>query len=246
MKKTAIIVDDEELARESLKSALADFEDVEIAAECANGFEALKMVNELKPHILFLDIQMPKLSGFDVAELLGKDAPLIVFVTAYDEYALKAFEAHAVDYLLKPVNKERLAKTIRHIDDSLFYRRGQAVPEALYDYKKHQQPLQRLVIHDRGRIKVILADNIVYIQAQDDYVLVQTKSESYMKYERMSRLESLLDQNIFVRIHRSYIINLNYLREIENRSKDSRTAILKNGREIPVSRSGYKLLSRLF
>ena len=246
MKKTAIIVDDEELARESLKSALADFEDVEIAAECANGFEALKMVNELKPHILFLDIQMPKLSGFDVAELLGKDAPLIVFVTAYDEYALKAFEAHAVDYLLKPVNKKRLAKTIRHIDDSLFYRRGQAVPEALYDYKKHQQPLQRLVIHDRGRIKVILADNIVYIQAQDDYVLVQTKSESYMKYERMSRLESLLDQNIFVRIHRSYIINLNYLREIENRSKDSRTAILKNGREIPVSRSGYKLLSRLF
>jgi len=246
MKKTAIIVDDEELARESLKSALADFEDVEIAAECANGFEALKMVNELKPHILFLDIQMPKLSGFDVAELLGKDAPLIVFVTAYDEYALKAFEAHAVDYLLKPVNKERLAKTIRHIDDSLFYRRGQAVPEALYDYKMHQQPLQRLVIHDRGRIQVILADNIVYIQAQDDYVLVQTESESFMKYERMSRLESLLDQNIFVRIHRSYIINLNYLREIENRSKDSRTAILKNGREIPVSRSGYKLLSRLF
>ena len=246
MKKTAIIVDDEELARESLKSALADFEDVEIAAECANGFEALKMVNELKPHILFLDIQMPKLSGFDVAELLGKDAPLIVFVTAYDEYALKAFEAHAVDYLLKPVNKKRLAKTIRHIDDSLFYRRGQAVPEALYDYKMHQQPLQRLVIHDRGRIQVILADNIVYIQAQDDYVLVQTESESFMKYERMSRLESLLDQNIFVRIHRSYIINLNYLREIENRSKDSRTAILKNGREIPVSRSGYKLLSRLF
>jgi len=246
MKKTAIIVDDEELARESLKSALADFEDVEIAAECANGFEALKMVNELKPHILFLDIQMPKLSGFDVAELLGKDAPLIVFVTAYDEYALKAFEAHAVDYLLKPVNKERLAKTIKHIDDSLFYRRGQAVPEALYDYKMHQQPLQRLVIHDRGRIQVILADNIVYIQAQDDYVLVQTESESFMKYERMSRLESLLDQNIFVRIHRSYIINLNYLREIENRSKDSRTAILKNGREIPVSRSGYKLLSRLF
>ena len=246
MKKTAIIVDDEELARESLKSALADFEDVEIAAECANGFEALKMVNELKPHILFLDIQMPKLSGFDVAELLGKDAPLIVFVTAYDEYALKAFEAHAVDYLLKPVNKERLAKTIRHIDDSPFYRRGQAVPEALYDYKMHQQPLQRLVIHDRGRIQVILADNIVYIQAQDDYVLVQTESESFMKYERMSRLESLLDQNIFVRIHRSYIINLNYLREIENRSKDSRTAILKNGREIPVSRSGYKLLSRLF
>jgi len=210
MKKTAIIVDDEELARESLKSALADFEDVEIAAECANGFEALKMVNELKPHILFLDIQMPK------------------------------------HYLLKPVNKKRLAKTIRHIDDSLFYRRGQAVPEALYDYKMHQQPLQRLVIHDRGRIQVILADNIVYIQAQDDYVLVQTESESFMKYERMSRLESLLDQNIFVRIHRSYIINLNYLREIENRSKDSRTAILKNGREIPVSRSGYKLLSRLF
>jgi len=246
MKKTAIIVDDEELARESLKSALAEFEDIEITAECANGFEALKMVNELKPQILFLDIQMPKLSGFDVVELLGKDAPLVVFVTAYDEYALKAFEAHAVDYLLKPVNKERLAKAIQHIDDSLFYRRGQAVPEALYDYKKQQPLVQRILIHDRGRVQVILADSIIYIQAQDDYVLLQTENESFMKYERMSRLESLLDQNMFIRIHRSYILNLNYLKSIESSSKDSKTAVLKNGTKIPVSRSGYKLLARLF
>ncbi len=246
MKKTAIIVDDEELARESLKTALAEFADIEIIAECANGFEALKVVNDLKPQILFLDIQMPKLSGFDVVELLGKEAPIIVFVTAYDEYALKAFEAHAIDYLLKPVNKKRLTKTIKHIDDSIFYRRGQAIPEALNDYKKHQLPLQRILIHDRGRVQVILAENIIYIQAQDDYVMIQTANGSFMKYERMSRLESLLDPNIFFRVHRSYILNLNYLKKIESYSKDSKTAVLKNGKEIPVSRSGYKLLAGLF
>jgi two-component system LytT family response regulator len=246
MKKTAIIVDDEELARESLKTALAEFADIEILAECANGFEALKMVNDLKPQILFLDIQMPKLSGFDVVELLGKEAPIIVFVTAYDEYALKAFEAHAIDYLLKPVNKKRLTKTIKHIDDSIFYRRGQAIPEALNDYKKHQLPLPRILIHDQGRVQVILAENIIYIQAQDDYVMIQTANGSFMKYERMSRLESLLDPNIFFRVHRSYILNLNYLKKIESFSKDSKTAVLKNGKEIPVSRSGYKLLASLF
>ena len=241
-KKTAIIVDDEELARLSLKLALEEFDDIEILAECANGFEALKKVQEIGPQIIFLDIQMPKLNGFDVAELLGKDAPLIVFVTAYDEYALRAFEAHAVDYLLKPVNKERLAKTIEHINDFLFYRRRQELPGALNEYRRNHPPLQRILIYEQNRVHVIFTDSITYIQAQDDYVLIHTEQDSFLKYERLSRLEGLLDPQFFLRIHRSYILNLKYLQKIETFSKDSKVAVLRNGVQLPVSRSGYRRL----
>ena len=241
-RKTAIIVDDEELARISLRLALEKFADVEILAECANGFEALKKVRELKPQILFLDIQMPKLSGFDVVELLGEEAPLIVFVTAYDEYALRAFEAHAVDYLLKPVDEKRLKNTLEHIDDHLFFRRSQDLSEALNSYRQTQPPLQRLLIHDRSRVHVIPVDQVIFIQAQDDYVLIHTAQESFLKYERLSRLENMLDPQQFLRIHRSYILNLKYLKKIEPVTKDSRVALLSNGQQLPVSRSGYKRL----
>lgn len=242
----AIIVDDEELARESLKKALGAIGGIEIIDECRNGFEAVQAVNRQKPDILFLDIQMPKLDGFDVVELLGSDAPFIIFVTSYDEYALKAFEAEALDYILKPAKPERLQKTVDRVREQLKLAAAPHPTETFIDKHRHSTgPLSRVLIRNGSDVLIIPVEDIIYFEAQDDYVKVYTGDKAHLKTERMSRLEKMLDPQYFCRVHRSYILNIGFLKKIEPYTKDSRIAILKTGQRLPISRSGYNRLMEL-
>jgi two-component system LytT family response regulator len=241
----AILVDDEELARTLLREYLAEYPDVEIAAECANGFDAVRNIIELKPDLVFLDIQMPKLSGFEVLELIPHDLA-VVFVTAYDQYALQAFNVHAVDYLLKPFTKERFAETMRLVRQRLQGRDSKVLDQLVHSVRQREKPLQRVLIRNGSQVHVIPVDQIEYVEAQDDYVAFVTKGKKHLKQQRLSEVEEQLDNARFVRIHRSYILNLDYLARIELYAKDSRMAILKDGTQLQVSRSGYeKLKARL-
>jgi two-component system LytT family response regulator len=243
----AIIVDDEDLARESLKEVLERFDDIKIINECTNGFEAVQAAQRLKPDLIFLDIQMPKLDGFDVVELLGKETPLIIFVTSYDEYALRAFEAEALDYLLKPVKPERLQQSVERVREQFQLKNSKPFETLIDKHRNFQAPLSRILIRYGTEVFIIPADDIIYFEAQDDYVKVYTHAQgkSYLKSERMSHLEKMLDPQFFCRIHRSYIININFLKKIEPYSKDSRLAILQNGKKLPISRAGYNRLLEL-
>jgi two-component system LytT family response regulator len=243
--KRVIIVDDEPLAREGLKLALQSCDDVQIIAECSNGFEAIEALRKLKTDVLFLDIQMPQLSGFDVLELLGEEAPLTVFVTAYDEYAVKAFEAQALDYLLKPVQAERLKTTLRRIDRYLERGQRPAPGSALKAMPSSMQPLMRILVREQSQIKIIPIDEVLYLEAQGDYISICTASQSYLKYERLSQIERRLDSQNFIRIHRSYIVNLDFLKKIEPYSRDSRLAVLRNGKQLPVSRAGFERIKQV-
>jgi two-component system LytT family response regulator len=238
------IVDDEPLARGILREMLAAHEDIEIAAECANGFEAVKAVADLKPDLLLLDIQMPKLDGFDVLELVGREIP-VVFVTAYDEFALRAFDVHAVDYLLKPFGAERLADALVRARERVASRERPAIEPLLNSARAERSPLQRILIRDRADVHVIPVGKIDYLESQDDYVAVKANGRTYLKEQTLAELESLLDTAAFVRIHRRYILNLSRLAKLELAVTDSRIAILTDGTQLPVSRAGYARLKEL-
>ncbi len=239
-----VIVDDEDLARAILREYLAGHSDIEIVAECSNGFEAVKAASECRPDLLFLDIQMPKLNGFEVLELI-EPAPAVIFTTAYDQYALRAFEVHAVDYLLKPFSAQRLAQAL----ELARQRPGQAerapIAELVQDVRRHNKPLERILIRDGSKVHVIPAEKIDYFEAQDDYVCIKTGGKEHLKQETLANLEELLDQGRFIRIHRSYILNIERLARLELYAKDSRIAILQDGTRLPVSRSGYSRLKPL-
>lgn len=239
----ALIVDDEELARNYLRELLAAHEDVEIVGECRNGFEAVRAVGELVPDLLFLDVQMPKLDGFEVLELIEAQ-PAVIFVTAFDEYALKAFEAHAVDYLLKPFTAERLAEALDKTRRSS-PGRPPAAPALSAAARPPGTGLKRLVVQDGGRIVVIPVDELDYVLAQDDYVALHSRGKSWLKHQTISGLADALPVDQFVRIHRSTIVRLDRLARIEPYTRDSRIAILRDGTELPVSRSGYKRLREI-
>ena len=240
---SAIVVDDEPLARQILREYIGKERSIEIVAECGNGFEAVKAVNEAKPDLLFLDIQMPKLSGFEVLELLDHK-PIVIFVTAYDEYALRAFEVHAVDYLLKPFSDERFHDVVGHVHEMIRRHEKQPIDRVSADLKA--SPLKRILVRDGSRIHVIPTDKIEYIESSDDYVSIARGDETWKKQETIGNLEKQLDPGRFVRIHRSYLLNVDCLERVELYAKDSRIAILKGGRRIPVSRAGYqKLRERL-
>ena len=242
----AIIVDDEALARESLKTALEPFEDIDIIEQCANGFEAVQAVQRLQPDLVFLDVRMPKLDGFDVVELLGNDAPFIIFVTSYDEYAPRAFEAEALDYLLKPVKAERLEKAVERVRERFQLKNSQPFENLIDKHRDFLGPLTRILIRNGTEVVIIPVNDVIYLEARDDYVKVYTRQgKSYLKSERMTRLEKMLDPQYFCRIHRSYILNINSLKKIEPYSKDSRLAILENGQRLPISRGGYTRLMEL-
>jgi two-component system LytT family response regulator len=240
-----ILVDDEAASRESLKDILKSYQEILIAAECVNGYEAIKEIKEKNPDLVFLDIQMPKLDGFDVVELLGKDAPLVVFVTAYDEFALKAFEAEALDYILKPVRDDRMKKVIERVKGLISGQESRSLESVIDIHRSRLTPVSRVLIRDGVHVHVIPTREIVYFEAQDDYVMIYTDSRSYLKSDRISSLEGILDQTQFCRIHRSYIINVNHLSKIEPYSKDSKRAVLKNKKTLPISRSGYTRLMTL-
>ncbi|MBN2725388.1 MAG: response regulator transcription factor [Deltaproteobacteria bacterium] len=244
MKKLkTLIIDDEELARESLKELLENFEEIEIVGMGSNGFDAVRMVQSSPVDIVFLDIQMPKLDGFDVVSLLGDNTPVIVFVTAYDEFALRAFEVHAVDYILKPVEEERLRECVTKIASDIS---GGKHP----DYRnvlesRYTEKLDRIVIRDGATVNIVPVDEISHIEAQDDYVLIVTRNGSYLKNDTVSNLADVLPARDFVRIHRSFILNINYLVRIEPMTRDSKIAVLKDGTELSVSKTGYSKLIRL-
>jgi len=242
----AVVVDDEELARTVLKEFLAGHADVEIVAECANGFEAVKAVAELRPDLLFLDIQMPKLDGFEVLELVGREVA-VIFVTAYDEFALRAFEVHAVDYLLKPFSPERLAEALDRARGRLDGAgRGAGPVHALVASARPEghRP-ERLAVRDGARVHVIPVHTLDYAQAQDDYVSLHAGGKSFLKEQTLAELEDALDPARFVRIHRSFVVNLERLARVEPYGRDSRIAILTDGTRLPVSRSGFARLSEL-
>ncbi|PWF48691.1 LytR/AlgR family response regulator transcription factor [Massilia glaciei] len=232
-----IIVDDEELARAVLREYLGSHADISIVAECANGFEAVKAIAELAPDLVFIDIQMPKLNGFEVVELAGSKTRY-VFVTAFDQYAIKAFEIHAVDYLLKPFSQQRLDEALAHARTQLG--NASALEAVVRATALRNKPLERVLIRDGARVHVIAAASIAYIEAQDDYVQIRSDGKSYLKNQPLSELESQLDPAVFLRIHRSYLLNIACIRRIEPSGKDSHTAVLLDDTRIPISRSGYQ------
>lgn len=237
-----VIVDDEEPARMAVRQDLEAVGDVEIVGECANGFEAIKAVSELKPDLLILDVQMPKLDGFEVLEVIGRDVP-VIFITAYDEFALKAFDVHAVDYLLKPCSVERLREAVGRARA----RTAMAVAPTVLRHaaRRPGAPLERVIIRDGADVHVLPVGKIDYVEAQDDYVSFQAAGKAYLKEQTLAELETQLDPRRFVRIHRSYILNIERLAKVELYAKDSRIAILQNGTKLQVSRSGYQRLQQL-
>jgi two-component system LytT family response regulator len=238
-----VVVDDEELARGVLREFLSAHPDIQIVAECSNGFEAVKAVTELHPDLLLLDVQMPKLDGFEVLDLIGGDVT-VIFVTAYDSYAIRAFEVHAVDYLLKPFSAERLAEALDRARQRVQSR--EKVPADLLSADRSRRaPLERILIRDRSDVHVIPVEKIDYLESQDDYVAIRSAGRSYLKEQTLSELEAVLDGGVFVRIHRRYILNLSRLAKIELAMKDSRIAILTDGAKLPISRAGYLRLKEL-
>jgi two-component system LytT family response regulator len=246
----ALLVDDEALARSLLRELLGGFPEVEIVAEASNGFEAVKLAGELAPDLVFLDIQMPKLSGFEVLELLGDEAPAVVFVTAYDEYALKAFEVHAVDYLLKPVDPERLKTALERVAARVGAGGAMAGPAELAQ-RLHRsaappgRPLARVLFREEGRIHVLPVERIDFVEAQDDYLSFASAGKRFRKQQTLGDLETQLDPSRFVRVHRSYLLNVERLSRLDLYAKDSWIAILADGTKIPVSRSGHQRLREL-
>lgn len=240
----ALIVDDEELARKLLREMLASHPEIEIAAECANGMEAVKAAGEHKPDLLFLDVQMPKLTGLDVLELIDPAGVSVVFVTAYDQYAMKAFDVHAVDYLLKPFSRERFEAAL----DRAKNRKSDARPDAVSlaaAARPAGQYLERIVVKDGTKVALIPVRKLDYAEAMDDYVSLASEGKKLLKQQTISSLEAALDPALFVRIHRSYLVNFERVARIEPYGKDSRVAVLSNGVKLPVSRTGYERLKKL-
>ncbi len=237
----AIIIEDEELSRKLIISYLEDFNEIEIIRECANGFEGIKTINELNPHLVFLDIQMPKLNGFEMLELLD-NIPEIIFITAHNEFAIKAFEFNAVDYLLKPYSKERLIEAVKKAIDRIKSQRpadkniGKLINQSFGDI------IERVVVKTGSKIKVIPVQKMHYLEAQDDYVMIYTEDSKHLKQATMAFFETHLDPKQFIRVHRSYIVKIDQVVQLEPYEKDNYVAVLKSGAKIKVSKSGMKNL----
>ena len=238
----ALIVDDEELARRLIREYLQGHADIEIVGECENGLDAVKQIVALAPDLVFLDIQMPRLTGLEVLELTGRRAG-VIFTTAYDEHAIKAFELHAVDYLLKPFSKARF-------DDALARARTLHAPapgtpalDALV--ARRTAPLERILIRDREQVHVIAIEQVECIEAQGDYLAIHVEGKCHLKPQRISEIEEQLDATRFLRVHRSFIISLAHLQAIERPGPDRHAARLRSGKRVPISRSGYEKLRTL-
>jgi two-component system, LytTR family, response regulator len=239
----AIVIDDEPLARDILKKFTADIPYLQIVGECSNGFEALKLIQQLKPDLIFLDIQMPKIDGFELLEVLD-EKPEIIFTTAYDQFAIRAFEMNAADYLLKPFTKDRLVSAIQKVSDRI--QNNTKKENALVKLQQHIEsarvPLSRVVTRLGSKITVVPVDKIWYIEAQDDYVMLYSEMGNHLKEKTMRYFEQQLPPGTFVRVHRSYIVNLTQIIGVEPYTKDTRLVILKCGAKLKVSEEGYKNL----
>lgn len=239
-----LIIEDEQPAIDLLSYYLKDIKEIELLGVCKDGFEGLKAINEQKPDLVFLDIQMPKLTGFELIELL-EHKPMIIFTTAYDDFAIKAFEVNAIDYLLKPFSTERLNQAIEKVVESKQSPESQK-PDynklSEYNVSKPNEPLKRIVVKKNHQIKLIHVEDVFYLEAQDDYVMIYTKDARYIKQATMKYFESGLNSDKFVRIHRSYIVNIDEMKQLEPYEKESYLAILKNGAKLKISKTGFKNL----
>ncbi len=235
-----LIVDDEPLARRLVREYVLAHDDVEVIAECDNGFDAVKRITDLQPDLVFLDIQMPRLTGLEVLELTQRHHG-VIFTTAYDQYALKAFDLRAVDYLLKPFSQSRFDEALEKARTSLGRESA-----ALKDLA--QQPagkLERLLVRDRNQVHVLPLDKVECVEAQDDYIRIISQGRSYLKTQSLTDLEGRLDAAVFVRVHRSWIISLAHLRNIERLAKDSVVAVMNSGLQVPISRAGHDRIKAL-
>jgi two-component system LytT family response regulator len=235
-----IIIDDEPLARSIVKEYLQKHPELKLITECGDGFEGVKAIQQHQPDLIFLDIQMPKINGFEMLELI-EQPPNVIFTTAFDEYAIKAFEAHAIDYLLKPFNQERFDKAVaKWMEQQQNNANTSAKTEELLDTAS-QSPSQsnRVVVKNGSKIKIIPVHDIFYLEAADDYVKIHTQEGYFLKNKTMSHFEQVLDAQQFVRSHRSYIVNVQQITRIDPYEKDNHVAILRSGLKVPVSRGGY-------
>ena len=256
---TAIIIDDEPLARLIVQEYLQSYDNITVLQECNDGFEGIKAIQQHHPDLIFLDIQMPKINGFEMLELV-EDPPAVIFTTAFDEYAIRAFETHAVDYLLKPFSKDRFDKALRkwmeqHADQQAARAAAETAPavapgeptpttqQSLLDTAAESPTQQqRVVVKTGGKIKIIPLDDIHYLEAADDYVKIHTHNGAFLKNRTMGYFEKVLDPDRFVRTHRSYIINIQQVTCIDPYEKDSHLCVLSSGAHVPVSKAGYMKL----
>jgi two-component system LytT family response regulator len=237
--KKIVIIDDEPLARSIVCEYLANYADLEVVAECNNGYEGVKAIMQHKPDLVFLDIQMPKINGFEMLELLDTIPP-VIFATAFDEYAIKAFEANAVDYLLKPFSKERFGSALDKWRSKTPSAAQAKVQELLESSERQPEEKNRIVVKTNSEITIVPVNEVVYMEAYDDYVKIFTKDTYYLKKKTMNYYEQTLDPELFFRTHRSFIINLQQLTRIEPMEKNSYVALLKTGKKIPLSRQAYR------
>lgn len=237
-----VIIDDEPLARDIVRNYLGNYSDIEISAECNDGFEGIKAISQYRPDLVFLDVQMPKINGFEMLEIIEFPSA-IIFTTAFDEYALKAFEKNAVDYLLKPFSKERFFQAI-----DKFLSSGKTPDrkslDSLQSDAVHPDQQSRIVVKTGSNVKIIPIHEIEYMEADDDFVKIFTPEGRFLKNKTLSFYEDILTQKQFIRIHRSYIVNISHVTKIEKYSKDGHLVILRNGKKIPVSKAGYIKLKK--
>lgn len=234
-----IVIDDEPLARTIVLEYLQPFPQLQVVQECNDGFEGVKAIMQHQPDLIFLDIQMPKINGFEMLELI-ESPPAVIFTTAFDEYAIQAFETHAVDYLLKPFSKERFDKAVEKFLNQHIAAQQKAATQNLLQ-SVHELPAQqeRVVVKTGGKIKIIPTREVQYIEAADDYVKIHTKEGAFLKNKTMGYFEKTLPEQQFVRTHRSYILNVQEINRIEPYEKENHLAILRSGAQIPVSKNGY-------
>jgi len=236
----AIIIDDEPLARMMVKEYLQTYPHITVVEECNDGFEGIKAIQQHQPDLIFLDIQMPKINGFEMLELID-NPPQVIFTTAFDEYAIKAFDAHAADYLLKPFSKERFDKAMQKLQQQ----RVNATPEIIETALRSTVPSHRIVVRDNGKIKIISVAQVQYLEAADDYVKIFTAEGSFLKKKTMQFFEDSLPSQEFIRTHRSYIVNASLITRIDLHEKDSYLVLLTTGARLPVSKAGYTKLKEV-
>lgn len=247
MKIKTIIIDDEVLARNIIKTYLSNNTQFELVEECSNGFDGLKAIQQHNPDLIFLDIQMPKISGFEMLELLT-NPPLIIFSTAFDDFALKAFEVSAVDYLLKPYSKERFNEALKKVETLLNSQNKETNPvsKLIEHLDNNDSFINRVVIKQNNKIVIVPTEDINFIEANDDYVTINTSTCSFLKEKTMKYFEQHLDPNEFIRIHRSYIVKLSDIKQIELLEKESYQVLTHSNKKLPVSKTGYQKLKQFF
>jgi two-component system LytT family response regulator len=241
----ALIIDDEQLARDLIRNYLADYIDLNIIGECENGFEGARLISESKPDLVFLDIQMPKLNGFEMLELTD-NPPEIIFITAHNDFAIRAFELNAVDYLLKPYSRDRLITAVQKASERIRSGKARENPLAQLLQQPLSEKLERIVVKSGNKIKVIPVDKIIYLEAQDDYIMVYTDEGKHLKQGTMKYYEDHLDGTRFIRVHRSYIVRIEQVVQLEPYAKDNYILKLRNGSALKISRGGLKNLKEKF